>query len=125
MAKKTISNQEIDTIGEYIKEGVDLETASHASGISIHLALEAFEEGYYEKVHIDGGGKLRKTKTQSFKLYSVVVKARAESIIESVKKVKDSDDWKAAKWLLETTAPNLYSQKAATMIVEGNRGELE
>lgn len=126
MAKKVITQDEITQIAGYVRQGVDIETAAHASAVSVHLVLEYLEAGYYEKMRRDEGEKKpRKTKEAALQLYAAVTQARAQSVINNITKINEADDWKAAKWLLETTTPSLYSQKAANMLVRDTKGEIE
>lgn len=125
MAKKVITQEEITQIAGYVRQGVDIETAAHASAVSVHLVLEYLETGYYEKMRRDEGNKARKTKEAALQLYAAVTQARAQSVINNITKINEADDWKAAKWLLETTTPSLYSQKAANMLVRDTKGEIE
>lgn len=125
MAKKVITQDEITQIAGYVRQGVDIETAAHASAVSVHLVLEYLEAGYYEKMRRDEGNKARKTKEAALQLYAAITQARAQSVINNITKINEADDWKAAKWLLETTTPSLYSQKAANMLVRDTKGAIE
>lgn len=104
-------SEEIQEFISYVSKGVDLETASHASGLPVNLVFTWLERGKVEDERISGT-KLaaKKNELECLALWRYVRKSRGKAIAKAQIAVVSAEDPKWQAWWLERSVPNTFAK---------------
>lgn len=107
--KLNIRNVDIQAMLQAIRNGSDLNTASHWAGLSNIEVFTWLEKGKQAQA-------INSKKPEDafyIELWKELTKARADAIVRNVthiQKAAQTGDWKAAAWWLERTIPETYGK---------------
>lgn len=107
MSTELIDETTLSEILAAIRQGTDLQSAVMASGFNLGAFLRLLEVGHgaYER-QAQGARVYAKTR-EHLRVYTETQKARAEAAQALQRRVMESEDWKASKWMLENNHPEL------------------
>lgn len=99
---KIIDDDVFDAILEAIGQGADLQSAVVSNAYNLHLFMRHLEVGAIAyRNEAASGRKVKVSQREQYFLYVKVQEARAKSAKDLIRRVRSSEDWKAARWLLE------------------------
>lgn len=106
-----ISKDVFEKVRDGLISGADLQTAVVSAGYNWKRFLRIMEDGLVEYNREADGKVIRKTKRAAYLVYIEVQKLVALSHQSALRVIRNADDWKAQKWLLEKQS-HLYSPDA-------------
>lgn len=108
---QTIPKDVFEKVRDGLISGADLQTAVVSAGYNWKRFLRIMEDGLVEYNREADGKIIRKAKRAAYLIYIEIQKLVALSHQNALRIIRNADDWKAQKWLLEKQS-HIYSPDA-------------